>query len=540
MQATNGIAVLFRGRARVIGCLMATALALSALVLASTASAAEPPHKTYLALGDDHAFGYSVQLFNENFPKENPNKFLNGYVDDYLTLLKAKQLPSSTWQPVVNDACPLETSDSMIGNGTLAAQLHAAHLAFEFEKTTITEKGGITVTEGSAIVTGVAGTTTKQLVAGVSKVTGAGVPSGTTVKAILGPHEIELSAAIEAGKSGNPALSFVTTVPHPNQEAPCAYHYIDGYHLHHEYGRNKHAEEVSQLENALEVIRAENQPAEPEKPVQLITLNISGNDQLKGIAKCKREIREEWAEKGVGNSLYDPTEFEGEPNKHEEEEHANNEEANEEVEFAETLEACNVAHVEATIQHTVVNISAIMFAIRNGGALCLKATAPCDAAHKGVNYLGKLTFLLEYDPFGHVGFEQVPAACEPPYGTLGGTSVTEATALGCHFIPQPEEILKNTNILAQEVNFVWEERLAEPFVDNNSPPGDGEPPFGACSANPYNYYNPKTKPLEEERLQTLTNMYNQTISNSKLNGADTHETPLGYEQTARIINESGC
>src|SRR5260370_37353620 len=54
MQATHGFAALSRSRTRLIGCLMAITLALAALVLAlaSPARAAEPPLKTYLALGD--------------------------------------------------------------------------------------------------------------------------------------------------------------------------------------------------------------------------------------------------------------------------------------------------------------------------------------------------------------------------------------------------------------------------------------------------------------------------------------------------------
>jgi hypothetical protein len=488
----------------------------------------------------------------------------NGYVNNYLKILESKQQPTSTWQ-LVNDACPLDTSDSMIGNGTLAEQLHANKLAIEFEKITITEKG--TVTEGSAIVSGLAGTTTKQLVPpnppfAETKVFGQGVPPGTKVKAVLNAHEVELTAA--AGKSGTPSLSFVTVLLHPNGESPCPYKYKLGFKLHHQYAQKKF--ERSQLEDALSVIKEDNQPGEPQKPVQTITLNISGNDQLKGIEKCRNEIHEEWAEKGTGNSLYDPTEFEGVPNAHEEEEFVNGEEingtqANEEKEFAETLEACNVAHVEPIIQHTVVDISAILAAIRNGSQYCINgAKAPCGPSEKGVNYLGKLIFLTEYDPYGHVGHEQIPVSCEQKWNVPGGISTSEAEAKGCHFIVQPDEILKNTNILAQEVNFVWEEHLAEPFNDelfgNPDPPptkkaeeefeavhgpGSAEPPFGACSANPYFYYNPKVPvSLEEERLQTLTNMFNQTTSNGKLNGADTHETPLGYQIGAQIIATSGC
>jgi len=75
MQATHGVANMLRLRTRVIGCVMVTALALSALALASSAGAAEPPHKVYLGSGTSVSFGYSQELFNENFAGEDPNKF---------------------------------------------------------------------------------------------------------------------------------------------------------------------------------------------------------------------------------------------------------------------------------------------------------------------------------------------------------------------------------------------------------------------------------------------------------------------------------
>jgi len=96
MQATHGLAS-FRLRTRVIGCIIGVALAVSAaaLAFASTARAAEPPLKTYLGSGTSISFGYSQELFNENFPTENPFAFdvvktntapffrLNGVVNDY-------------------------------------------------------------------------------------------------------------------------------------------------------------------------------------------------------------------------------------------------------------------------------------------------------------------------------------------------------------------------------------------------------------------------------------------------------------------------
>jgi lysophospholipase L1-like esterase len=113
-------------RTRVIGCAAAIALALSALVLAvaPTARAAEPPRKTYLALGDSLAFGYSQQLFNENLTTgEPPSAFEAGYANDYWEKLHAAQTKESKWNGPINDGCPGETTDSIIGNGPLGAAL---------------------------------------------------------------------------------------------------------------------------------------------------------------------------------------------------------------------------------------------------------------------------------------------------------------------------------------------------------------------------------------------------------------------------------
>jgi lysophospholipase L1-like esterase len=120
MKAMQGLGAPARLRARLLASAMAIALALSATVLASSASAAKPAHEGYLALGDSLAFGYSQQLFNENKSTgENPAAFTNGYVDDYL-----KTLPAGV--ALTNNGCPGETTDSLIGNGPLSAQMAAA------------------------------------------------------------------------------------------------------------------------------------------------------------------------------------------------------------------------------------------------------------------------------------------------------------------------------------------------------------------------------------------------------------------------------
>src|SRR6478672_8960213 len=114
MSATNG-STRSRNRGRMVGLALACALVLSAL-LASSAGAVAPVKEKYLALGDSVAFGYSTQTFNENFPAESPSAFEKGYAHYYFVHLK----PTKEGVAEINDGCPGETTDSMIGNGPLA------------------------------------------------------------------------------------------------------------------------------------------------------------------------------------------------------------------------------------------------------------------------------------------------------------------------------------------------------------------------------------------------------------------------------------
>jgi len=116
MQAMNGSAGSVRSRGRLIGCCLALALALSALVFAPVAAnAAEPPEgKTFLALGDSISFGYSQQKFNENYPSEPPSYFEAGVINQANKLLSGKEELGKGITPV-NYACPGETSNGLIG-----------------------------------------------------------------------------------------------------------------------------------------------------------------------------------------------------------------------------------------------------------------------------------------------------------------------------------------------------------------------------------------------------------------------------------------
>jgi hypothetical protein len=130
MQAMAGL-TLSGLRTRVIECALVVALALSALVLfAPNARAGEPPLKVLIGSGTDVTFGYSQQVFNENYPLESPLVFeLNGAGLHYYQKLQAKQatklLEPSNWELPISDACPFETTNSYIGNGPVGKALEA-------------------------------------------------------------------------------------------------------------------------------------------------------------------------------------------------------------------------------------------------------------------------------------------------------------------------------------------------------------------------------------------------------------------------------
>jgi lysophospholipase L1-like esterase len=117
MQAMNGSAGPVRSHGRLIGCCMALALALSAVVFAPVASAAVPPPiTTYVAIGDSLAFGYTQEKSEENTPNEPPSYFENGYASEYAKRFLKKENPGLV---LVNNGCPGETTDSLFGTGPL-------------------------------------------------------------------------------------------------------------------------------------------------------------------------------------------------------------------------------------------------------------------------------------------------------------------------------------------------------------------------------------------------------------------------------------
>lgn len=225
MTATNGSAVPTRRRGRVLGCIMTLALALSALVFAPAAANAETT--TYLSLGDSISFGYTAEKFKENFPNEAPAYFEEGFTNLFQKKLAGKE-EVGKGITLVNDACPGETSNGLIGEN----------------------------------------------------------------EAIFGQKSTEPATANPQG---------------PGDWHPCAYHNVNGLPLKNSLEVGKAS--ISQLEDALSILKE----GAPAHPVKVITLNIGSNDELAGVAECKKEIETEFGEKYY--ALQPKTE--GAPNKDE-------------------------------------------------------------------------------------------------------------------------------------------------------------------------------------------------------------------------------
>ena len=110
--------------------------ALCFLVAPASAPAAKAPpppvNKTFLALGDSFAFGFTTQKYNEGLPSDPATAFEGGYVNEYFKQIKTAERKETQ---LTNDACPFETTESMIGkNATLLSKLNAALKTKQQEK----------------------------------------------------------------------------------------------------------------------------------------------------------------------------------------------------------------------------------------------------------------------------------------------------------------------------------------------------------------------------------------------------------------------
>jgi hypothetical protein len=487
MQATHGLADLFRLRARVIGLAMAVALTLSALLLglASSAKAAEPPHKVYLGLGNSIAFGYSKELFNENFSGEDPHRFeaavpkieREGEVTEKSNIVKGL---FSTYgiQPKFGANIGATVQGTKIPGGTTVVKVFPpapGDTSHEIELSNAVEgTGSATVTENLTFT---------------SK-----APNGYVLDYLLKlkAKQTKLSQwnpAINDGCPGETTDSFIgngrtgkeleTQFPGTHGSAPCAYKYVTKFHLHHEY-KGPNAERPSgqsQLENTLEVLQHENTGGNLNKhPVVLITLDIGANDVLNRKAQCEKEVAEGVFTEPPG----------GTPE--------------------EKVKLCIEAAAGPLFNHVLTNLAGILKAIRQGSTFC-KDDCDADANDHGVNYTGKIIVQGFYNPFG--------AVFVPGMELLNGSNLLD--------------LLLNAHAKATANAF------GACYANPQSDPA-GAPLFARA-------FNPSVDGMpapEPERLQAWTNMGNFTFAakgNKAKNGPDIHPTPPGYEELANIMED---
>jgi lysophospholipase L1-like esterase len=258
----------------------------------------------------------------------------------------------------------------------------------------------------------------------------------------------------------------------PTGETPCLYHTALGKPLHHEYGAG-----VSQLENALGTIAV---AALSGKPVTTISLNIGANDELHAIAKCEKAAIEK-AEKGEIPFT--------------------------EVEIVKATNECVLANVKPLFEHIVGNVGAIEFVLREGSKF------------GGVNYTGKLVFVLSYDPYGYV--------------YRSAKEVEEVNTKSPWMKAKLGEILTGSLFLTDALNETEQTKLTA---------------FGQCTANPRPSFNPGTKVLTgapewglQGTLQKYTNMANQNtfeyepLKIVRHDGPDIHPKPAGYAKMAKVM-----
>lgn len=522
MQAMNGSIVSGGHRhRRLIGIAIAV-VALSAMVMPSIASAKPPPiTKTYLAIGDSLTFSYSSQLYHELESIGDPAQgFEAGFTNQYLAQIKGKAIG----EQLTNNGCPGETTEGLIGNnpsvvGTLNFVLKG--------KIPVPVKGDSPCLYGYGFIAS-------------GKTPGKGGPLHHAYGAGGSNFELELNPKTEPG---------VKTVVIPNV--------------------------ASQLESSIKVIKEDKEAG---KEVTDVSLNAGANDELHVLGKVTAEaeaevfakdeaLADEECERKFGPSgdadpgpcdVIEPQPgvtleqvYEFEFAKHESETtpnmpgnstgHGHGYQLAKEGE--EKGKEKVVAALPGLFAQIVTNIVATTVALRDAESL----------GFGGVNYLGKITFVGNYNPFGKqfekaiegvlfakAADEQEPFKAEgkKPWASLSGrcaehaeTEAAEEAAIG-----------GGCQAAALQIGFTGIASLLagheyEALHGNPAPAPDVE--FGAvCMTDPLVRFNPGTaggtKPkLEAERMKAWTNMTNSTHVGNKANGPDIHPTPAGYKEMSK-------
>jgi hypothetical protein len=502
MQAKHRSGFWGRRRSHLIGCAIGM-VAIFALAMPSLASAVTT--ETYAALGDSVAFGYSSQLYHEGEAAGfvDPEGFENGYADNYVKSLNMKNKKAKTGKSfrLVNDGCPGETTETLIGeNPVIIGTLNAA-----LKKTQ--EEHGLPPVKGS----------NKENPEGQDK-----FPC---------EYQAAWTAKKEVGKGGP---------------------------LHHPYPT------TSQLEDAIKVIKDSASEKKPVTSVTLNIgandeLHALGKIEAetksifvpKYISEHEPTLKEEAAAEAFTHCVKKAEKETGESS-------GPAFEAAREACLAGEGEAYGKRAYEfkvgaAAEQHASEEISAavpglfaqissnllgIEVAIRKAGSL----------GFGGIDYGGKIMFQGGYNPFGKqftlafegVGFVASLGAAttarekaeKAGYAVDSGRCGEHAEKLEL----EEEAIAGGCTAAALHPGFnalVGVLSGAEEGISNGA---------GVCMTAPHIRFNPQNtkKPsLEPERLKKWTGMTNATRtkvgSEERFNGPDIHPTPAGYKELANEI-----
>jgi hypothetical protein len=597
MQATRGFAVSFRRRGRLAGCLTVLALLL-AVVVPSGASAVQPAvNEQYLALGDSLAFGYSSQLYHEGEAKgfDDPEGFEHGYANDYLKQVKARAVKAGNNVKLVNDGCPGETTESMIGtNATLIGTLNAADKATQEanELPPVTGEAACayqagwnafkTVGIGGPLHHPYSGSQLEDAIKVIDTAQNLEHKPVTTISFNIGAND-ELHSL---GKVEAEAKAFVEAkVKKVGQEAVEAkLAQIGKEAVEAKLAKiGKEAVEAKLAKVAAEAIEAkvnehvfiecsekafaETGGAEPEfEEKRNECLFTEGKERgekyfAENQAKLEQEGKEA-AEKYYGeHSAQLNKEGEEAAGKYFFEHKAQVEKEGKEAAelyFFEHKAQVEKEGEEAALKYFgehkfELNAEGELFAAEKIGAtvpglfkqIISNVTGILTALRDGgslgldggkaVNYTGRIIVEGGYNPFGKLfefAFEGVKFVEE--HGGLAGPFSSEVGRCITHQLTEAAEIKKiEEGCFASAVHggFTSLVKTLNGLMYSTAHGG-----FAACMSFPVAKFNPETNTTEPERLNKWVNMTNFKVDNGKVDGPDIHPTPEGYKQLGNELN----
>lgn len=523
-----------RGGRRPIGCVVAL-VALSAMVMPSMASAKAPvvPTKTYLALGDSLAFGYSQQLYNQGAKSGDPAAgFATGYANDYLRALKSPETQ------LTNNGCPGETTESFIGkNPVLINKLNTALKAKQEQQKLPQISGNESEPEAHKLpnceyqeewnllkTNGKGGPlhhpyvaesqlenaikTIKEDSSNGKPVTTLSVDIGTgDVLHMLARTEFEVRKEIEAKVLATVLLKqpeFTEAV------ANAAKARIEAA-LHAERPNVVKECETQALKELLELKITEAQlPGAILKCIEAASSPATLKDAAEhNYAKEVEELVAAGAAKYAHEHMFELT--------------AEGEKKAEEKIKAELHEV--IAQINS-------NVLGILTAIREAGTLELG----------GVDYSGKIIFQSSYSPFGKLFQFAIEATTfvsehggpEGPYAVDNGRCIEHAATEA-----EENEHINAGHCVAATLHIGFNSIMA---LLNNETFETAHKVARACDTDPGFRFNPgnTVKPsVEPERMKKWTNMTNVTEVEGKHNGPDVNTTPRGSaELSAEIVKEA--